>query len=130
MYFWYCVIFSPWKRAGSFIWTNLGALHRRMLCAVFGWNCSCGSWEEDIFNFVNVYLLFRNKGWCSSFEQTWIPFTQGCFVPSLVEIDPVVLEKKIKMLKVYNNNNDANYDDDGDDNVDGQRIYFDQKSLL
>ena len=27
--------------------------------------------------------------------KTWIPFTQGCFVPSLVEIGPVVLEKKI-----------------------------------
>ena len=40
----------------------------------------------------------------SSFEQTWIPFTQGCFVPSLVEIGPVVpvvLEKKMKMWKVY-----------------------------
>ena len=31
----------------------------------------------------------------SSFEQTWILFTQGCFVPSLVEIGSVVLEKKI-----------------------------------
>ena len=30
-----------------------------------------------------------------SFEQTRIPFTQGCFVPSLVEIDSVVLEKMI-----------------------------------
>ena len=26
------------------------------------------------------------------FEQTWIPFNQGCIVPSLVEIGPVVLE--------------------------------------
>ena len=31
----------------------------------------------------------------SSFGQTWITFTQGCFVPRLVEIGPVVLEKKI-----------------------------------
>ena len=31
----------------------------------------------------------------SSFEQTWIPLTPGCFVPSLIEIGPVVLEKKI-----------------------------------
>ena len=37
----------------------------------------------------------------TSFEQIWIPFTQGCFVPSLVEISPVVLEKKMKMCKVY-----------------------------
>ena len=33
---------------------------------------------------------------CSpSFEQTWIPTTEGCFVPSLVEIGQVVLSKKI-----------------------------------
>ena len=31
----------------------------------------------------------------SSFEETWIPYTQGCFVPRLFEIGPVVLEKKI-----------------------------------
>ena len=31
----------------------------------------------------------------SSFEETWIPFTQGWFVPSLVEIGSVVMEKKI-----------------------------------
>ena len=29
------------------------------------------------------------------FEQNWIPFTQGCFVPSLVKISQVVLEKKM-----------------------------------
>ena len=36
-----------------------------------------------------------------SIDQTWIPFTQGCFVPSLVKIGPVVLEKKLKIGKVY-----------------------------
>ena len=30
-----------------------------------------------------------------SFETTLIPITQGCFVPILNEIGPVVLEKKI-----------------------------------
>ena len=58
------------------------------------------------------------------FEQIWIPFTQGCFVPSLVEIGPVVLEKKIHMWKVYDNDNDGNDDDDG------QRTNFDQKCSL
>ena len=33
--------------------------------------------------------------------KTWFPFIQGCFVPSLVEICPVVMEKKNKMWKVY-----------------------------
>ena len=33
--------------------------------------------------------------------QTEIPFTQGYLMQSLVEIGPVVLEKKMKMWKVY-----------------------------
>ena len=34
--------------------------------------------------------------------KTWIPFTQGCFVPSLVEIGSVVLKKKIfKFVNVF-----------------------------
>ena len=66
-----------------------------------------------------------------SFEETWVPFTQGCFEPKLVEIDPVILEKKMKMGKIYNDidANDDNVDDDDDDD-DGQRTNFDQKSSL
>ena len=66
------------------------------------------------------FLKFRQ----SSFEQIWVPPTKGCIVPSLVEIDPVVLAKKMKMWKVYAN------DDNDDDDDDGQRTNFDQKSLL
>ena len=40
-------IISPWKRAGSFIWTNLKPVHPRMLCAKFGWKRLSGSGEED-----------------------------------------------------------------------------------
>ena len=39
-------------------------------------------------NLLNVSPLGKGRG--SSFEQIWIPFTQGCFVTSLVEISPVV----------------------------------------
>ena len=60
MYFRYFVIISPWKRAGPFIWTNLNPLHPRMLCAKFGWNWLSCSGGEDFFNFVNVFLQFRN----------------------------------------------------------------------
>ena len=42
---------------------------------------------------------------------------------SLVEIGPVIWEKKNKMSKVYNNNNDKN-------NNDGQSTNFEQKSSL
>ena len=60
-------------------------------------------WRRRFFkNFFKVFSLFRNYlPLGPSFEQTWIPFTQGYFVPSLVEIGPVVLEKKMKMWKVY-----------------------------
>ena len=51
------------------------------------------------------FSQFRNylpleEGGDTSFEQTLISFTQVCFVPSLIEICPVVLEKKMKMWKV------------------------------
>ena len=39
-----------------------------------------------------VIILHVGQGWGPSFKQTWITFTQGCIVPSLVEIDPVVPE--------------------------------------
>ena len=34
-------------------------------------------------------------------EQTWVPIIQGCFVPILVEIGLVVLEKKILDLRYF-----------------------------
>ena len=96
--------------------TNLSPLYRRMTCAKFGWY---------YWKFLSMYYLpFRdylplengsapffeqikipspNKVFCKNvaplFEQTWI---QGCFVPSIVEIDPVVVEKRIlKMSSMY-----------------------------
>ena len=76
--------------------------------------------EKRIYLMLWMYiLLFCNnlgKGRGPSFEQSWILFTQGCFVSSLIEIDPVVLEKKMTVWKVYENaNNNAN-----DDNNQGQ----------
>ena len=83
----------------------LNHLHLSMLCAKFGWKWPSGSGEEDFkscqFIFIISLLSPLWEGPCPSFEQTWIPFTQGYFVPSLVETDPVVLEKKMKMWTVY-----------------------------
>ena len=58
-------------------------------------------WREDFKIFDNVFLLFRyflslEKGLALHLKKQ-IPFSQGCFVPSLVKIGPVVLEKKMKM---------------------------------
>ena len=69
--------------------------------------------EKDIFNSCQIIFIisqfsFLWEGCAPSFEQTRILFTQGYFVPrlfkyfvpSLVEIGPVDLEKLIKMWKV------------------------------
>ena len=50
---------------------------------------------QFIFAISLLFPLGNGRG--PSFEQTWTPFTRGCFVPSLVEIGLVVLEKKMKM---------------------------------
>ena len=57
MYIWYFVIISPCKRVEPFIGTNLSPLHPRTLCAKFGWNWSCGSWEED-FKILSMYFCY------------------------------------------------------------------------
>ena len=51
--------------------------------------------------FAILLLSFLGKGNGPSIEQTWIPFKQGCFVPKLFEIGPVVLEKKIFKVCQY-----------------------------
>ena len=72
-----------------------------MLCAKFGWNWLVGSREDFnhrqcIFTILLLSPLGKERG--PSFEQTWITFTQVCFVPSLVEIGSVVLEKKTFLI--------------------------------
>ena len=68
-----------------------------MLCLV-----EIAQWflRERYFIFV-ISLLSPSRKRCGPlFQETWVPFTQGCFVPSIVEIGPVILEK-MKMWKVY-----------------------------
>ena len=100
MYFRYFVNIYPWERAWPFICINLNPFHQNMCCAKFCWNWPSCSGESD---FINVFSLFRNyplwKGRGPSLVQPWVSFTQGCFVPSLVEFGPVVLEKKMKSLQ-------------------------------
>ena len=64
------------------------------------WNVSL---EKGIFKYRQCIFAISEispigEGHGPSFEQTWIPFIQECFVPSLVEIGSVVLEKKIFLI--------------------------------
>ena len=78
------------------------------------------------FRYLCNYLPLA-KGGAFHLNKLESPSTQGYFVPSLVEIGPVVLEKKMKMWKVYDNDDN---DDNDNNNDDGQRTNFDQKSSL
>ena len=60
MYFHDVNINSHRERAGPFLWWIMNPLHLRMHCAKYGWNWPTGSEEEDFFNFVTIFLLFRN----------------------------------------------------------------------
>ena len=65
------------------------------------------------------FLSPLGKGRGPLFKQTWILITQVCFVLNLIQIGQVVLEKKMKMWKVYDNDNIND-----DENDDGQRTKF------
>ena len=77
VYFRYFLINSHWKRALPFIWTKLILLYRTALCPI---------WFKlvrrrllryvKVFQLLHYYLPLENCG--HSFEQTYIPFTQGC----------------------------------------------------
>ena len=120
MYFSNFIIISTWKRIGpSFEITRIPFSQGYFVPSLA--EIVQGVWRRRFFNFVNVFSPFCNylpleKGGGPSFEQTWIPFNKGWFVPTLVEIGPVVLEKKMKMWKVY----DENYDNNENDDDDGQ----------
>ena len=79
-------------------------LPKNALCQVF---LKLAKWflRRSIFFILSMYLHYfviispwKRAG--PSFEQNWIPFTQGCFLPSLVEIGSVVLEEKMKCERI------------------------------
>ena len=121
-----------------FIWTNLNPFHPRKLSARFGWNWSCGSRNfTNIFFAISIFFPFweLNGSWyvMSMYFHYFViishwkrvgPFIWTTLNPlyprMLCAIGPVVLEKKMKMLKVYDNNDEDN----------GPQTYCDQKSSL
>ena len=126
MYFCNFVFIVPWKKGSAL---HLNTLHPSTICAK-KWSlveiCPMVL-EENIFQFRQSFfpailkLSLLEEGQGPSYEWIFIPFTQWCFVPSLVEIGPVVLEKKMNMWKVYDNNDNDKYT---------QETNFDQKSSL
>lgn len=75
-------------------------------------------YKDNHLPFENEMVLYLKK--------TWIPFTKKWLEPSLIEIGPLNMEKKIKMSRVYEANHNTNKDEN--DNI--QWTHFDQKSSL
>ena len=89
----------------SFSWQTWIPFDNNALCQVW-LKLTQWLWRSRIFYFLNVLFLFHylplGKGMALYLNKlTWISFIQGCFVLSLVKIGQVVLEKKMKLRKVY-----------------------------
>ena len=50
-------------------------------------------WFFNVLSLCFCYCVIMEKKYCPSIEETWVPFTQGCIVPSWIEATPVVLKK-------------------------------------
>ena len=78
---------------------KLEFLSSKDACAKIDWNWLSGSGEEDflisLMYFHYFIIISPWKRVVTFIWKNWIPFTQGFFVPSLVEIGSVVLEKTI-----------------------------------
>ena len=101
MYFRYFIIISPCKRAGQFVFLSPKDALRQVQ-----WNGPVVLGRKNFLFGLCIFaislLSLLGKESDPSFEQFWIPFTQECFVSTLVEIGLVVLENKIfKILSVY-----------------------------
>ena len=91
-------LISPsWKTA----WPNLNFLYPRILCVMFGWNWRGSGEDFQIWQYIFNLLLLSPLSKIPSFKRNWFFLTQGCSVPSLVEIGPVVLENKPSMYFHY-----------------------------
>ena len=60
------------------------------------------------FRYFVIIYPWKRVGPSFIWRNLRVLITQECFVPSLVEIGLVILEKKIKIWKVYNNADNDN----------------------
>ena len=96
-----------WELNGSSFEQTLSSSPKYALCKI-RLKLAQWFWRRRFLNFVNIFLLFRNY----LLLEKGGPFICTNLNPlhprSLVDIGPVVLEKKMKMWKVYDiDNNDG-----------------------
>jgi hypothetical protein len=91
---------SPlWRGPVPLFKQNLNSLYPKIICTKFDWFWPAGSGEEDFGkNSVYFYTFTIISPWRRVIPLVWTSrrfITQGWFVPSVVKLGPVVLEKKI-----------------------------------
>ena len=98
----YLAITPPlWRKMWPFILPYLITLYPRILCAKFGWNDPVVL-EKSFKSYLYIsIIIFLKRGQGSSFEWNWRPVTQGCSVPSLVEIGLVVLMEVMNVFSLF-----------------------------
>lgn len=128
LYYNYFRCYTPftWKKVMTLRWTDWMSSFNCQKC-VFTitfpyWNaryfiqinvCSMPNWVEIVWGVWKIRFskshflqfgcnVFWRRLWPLIWIKTWILFTKPCFVSSLVEIIPVVLEKKRKCKIVKN----------------------------
>ena len=84
--------------AWPFIWTNMISLQGCFVPSLL--EISPVVLKRKIYKVCQCKFPFSQlspfgKGRGPSFEHNWIPIIQGCFMPSLVEIGPLFLKRKI-----------------------------------
>ena len=77
--------YLPLEKGRPLIWINLNPLYLRILW-FFTSLVEIGPvvLEKMIFKIHNFVFISPTKRVGPSFKQTWIPFTQGCFVPKMI----------------------------------------------
>ena len=105
MYFYYYLPFGK----GLALYLNL--FYQGILCAKFDWNWPSNSekiYESLQFIFIISQLSPLWEGRGLSFVPTWFHYTEGYFVPSSVEIGPVILENgNVKSLQTDGQTDDG-----------------------
>ena len=86
---------DPLNATGVFRMVSM--ISTRALMFLHDW-IICNTCNKGKNTLLSISIL-KTKWLGPLFEYIWIPVTQGCFVPSLVEIGSVVLEEKMYNVK-------------------------------
>ena len=87
------------ERCGPFFFYKLKFPSPKAILCQFWKKLAQWLWRRQSLKVKELFSLFRYHLPSEAFVRTWIPITQECFLPTLIEIGPVVLNKNRKWQK-------------------------------